>query len=225
MDLWHALRWAHIAAGVLSFIVAPVALASAKGGVTHRRWGMVYFVGMTFATLSATVLAATTANVFFTFVGIFSFYVGFSGYRSIGRRFRVAWFDWLAAIGVGAAMLGMMAYGGLRLFSDGVFFLPLVLFGLFGLLIVARDLRDMASPSQDKNAWLFGHMIGMISSATAAMAAFSVTNLRFLSPPVRLLWPACISIPVLIIWVRWYRRKLQTGTPLAELVAIKANDQ
>lgn len=220
MDFWNALRWAHIAAGVISFIVAPVALAAAKGGATHRRWGMVYFVGMTFATLSATVLAATSENVFFTFVGIFSFYVGFSGFRAIGRRFRIRWFDWFAAIGTCAAMFAMIGYGGTRLVTDGVFFLPLVVFGLVGLLIVGRDLRDLYSPSPDKNAWFFSHMIGMLSSATAAMSAFSVTNLRFLPPPLRILWPACVSIPILIIWIRWYRRKLSEGKSLAQLVSV-----
>ncbi len=33
---------AHIAAGFGSFLLAPVALATAKGGKQHKRWGMVY---------------------------------------------------------------------------------------------------------------------------------------------------------------------------------------
>ncbi len=32
----------HVACGFGSFLLAPVALATAKGGKQHRRWGMVY---------------------------------------------------------------------------------------------------------------------------------------------------------------------------------------
>ncbi len=36
----------HIAAGVGSFLLAPVALVTAKGGPAHKRWGMVYLWSM-----------------------------------------------------------------------------------------------------------------------------------------------------------------------------------
>ena len=36
----------HIAAGFGSFLLAPVALATAKGGKAHKRWGMVYLWSM-----------------------------------------------------------------------------------------------------------------------------------------------------------------------------------
>lgn len=39
---WLAL---HISCGVVAFLCAPVALATAKGGKVHRRWGKVYFRG------------------------------------------------------------------------------------------------------------------------------------------------------------------------------------
>jgi uncharacterized membrane protein len=220
VDLWQALRWAHIAAGVLSFVVAPVALATAKGGPAHRRWGAVYVAGMTFATLSATVLAATTDNTFFTFVGLFSFYLGFSGYRAVGKRARVRWFDWAVAAVIGAAMLGMLAYGGTRVASGALFYLPLVVFGAVGAFVVGRDLSHLARPPADRNAWLYGHMIGMVSSATAAMSAFSVTNATFLPPVPRILWPACVGIPVLVLWVRAYKRRL-AGRAAGEVVTVR----
>jgi hypothetical protein len=36
----------HITAGASSFLLAPVALATAKGGKQHKRWGMVYLCSM-----------------------------------------------------------------------------------------------------------------------------------------------------------------------------------
>ncbi len=45
--LWmRALLATHIAAGFGSFLLAPVALVTAKGGKQHKRWGMVYLWSM-----------------------------------------------------------------------------------------------------------------------------------------------------------------------------------
>lgn len=45
--LWmRAFLGVHVAAGAASFLLAPVALATAKGGKQHRRWGIVYLVSM-----------------------------------------------------------------------------------------------------------------------------------------------------------------------------------
>ena len=41
----------HVAAGVLAFVMAPLALFTAKGGRAHRRWGKIYFWAM--ATVAA----------------------------------------------------------------------------------------------------------------------------------------------------------------------------
>ena len=38
--------WIHVLAGTLALVVAPIALVTAKGGLTHRRWGKVYFWAM-----------------------------------------------------------------------------------------------------------------------------------------------------------------------------------
>jgi uncharacterized membrane protein len=36
----------HISCGVVAFVCAPVALATAKGGKVHRRFGKIYFWAM-----------------------------------------------------------------------------------------------------------------------------------------------------------------------------------
>ena len=40
------LLFVHIACGFGSFLLAPVALSTAKGGKQHKRWGMVYLWAM-----------------------------------------------------------------------------------------------------------------------------------------------------------------------------------
>jgi hypothetical protein len=41
-----ALLTVHVACGFGAFLLAPVALSTAKGGKQHRRWGMVYLWAM-----------------------------------------------------------------------------------------------------------------------------------------------------------------------------------
>src|SRR5262245_9673948 len=94
-----AFLWLHIASGFTAFFVAPVALITRKGGDTHRRWGKVYFWAMTVAALSSMVVAAYRPNLFLFLIGIFAFYLAFSGYRVLSRkrpelRQKAAALDW-----------------------------------------------------------------------------------------------------------------------------------
>jgi hypothetical protein len=59
-------------------------------------------------------------------------------------------------------------------------------------------------------------MIGM-----AALSAFSMVNLRFLPPPVRILWPAAFFAPLLSLWVAAYRRRLRQGRSMAEFAEVR----
>jgi hypothetical protein len=221
MDYWQALRYAHIAAGVLGFLVAPVALATAKGSKTHKRWGWVYFYAMTFATLAATVLAATTNNTFFTFVGLFSFYLGFSGVRAVGiHRHGVRWYDWAITVAMTGVMLAMLAMGIYRVVEGNNNFIPIVVFGLLGSFVVLKDLKRLIRPSTNRKIWFFTHMTGMVASAIAAMSAFSVTNMKFIAPVPRILWPTAVGLPLLLLWVQHYKRKMKVNRANASSEAI-----
>ena len=71
----------HIACGVIAFICAPVALISAKGGNTHRRWGKIYFWAMTGVAVTALALSFALPIFFLAMVAVFSFYSSFAAYR------------------------------------------------------------------------------------------------------------------------------------------------
>ena len=66
----------HITAGFTSFLLAPVALATAKGGKAHKRWGMVYLWAMGFVAATALPMALYRPVLFLALVAIFSFYCG-----------------------------------------------------------------------------------------------------------------------------------------------------
>ena len=69
----------HIAAGASSFLLAPVALATAKGGKQHKRWGMVYLWSMGVVAATALPMAFFLPVRFLALVAVFSFYFAFSG--------------------------------------------------------------------------------------------------------------------------------------------------
>ena len=53
----------HITAGTGAFVLAPLALITAKGGKAHRLWGKIYFWCMTVVAFTALVMAAYLAGV------------------------------------------------------------------------------------------------------------------------------------------------------------------
>ncbi|MGA7318002.1 MAG: DUF2306 domain-containing protein, partial [Silvibacterium sp.] len=88
--LWmHAFLAVHIAAGSGAFVLAPLALVTAKGGKAHRLWGKIYFWCMTVVACTALVMALYRPVLFLAIVAIFSFYSAFVAYRVLGQK--AAW--------------------------------------------------------------------------------------------------------------------------------------
>ena len=102
--LWmKALLGVHVAAVFSSFVLAPVALAPAKGGQQHKRWGMVYLWSMGVVAATALPMALYRPVLFLALVAVFSFYMAFSGYRATKLKELVKGgsaqpIDWIAAI-------------------------------------------------------------------------------------------------------------------------------
>ncbi|MGH7597290.1 MAG: hypothetical protein ACREOI_13125 [bacterium] len=207
------LRWIHIMAGFTAFFVAPMALATQKGGTTHRRWGKVYFWGMTVGTITALVVAAYRPNIFLLLIAVFSFYLSFSGYRVLWRKRpdkgqKASALDWTVALITLSASAYMIVRGSLDVSTGNVRLNPvLIIFGILGALAAGEDLYKFLRPPKEKYAWFLDHMSGMVASYIAAVSAFSVVNFSFLPPLVRWLWPTAVGVPLLSIWVRSYRRK------------------
>ena len=93
----------HIAAGGAAFLLAPVALATAKGGKQHKRWGMVYLWAMGVVAVTALPMALYRPVLFLALVAIFSFYLAFSGYRvlrlkDLARGGEARPVDWIAGV-------------------------------------------------------------------------------------------------------------------------------
>lgn len=91
----------HVAAGTGAFLLAPVALVTAKGGRAHRRWGTVYLWSMGIAG-TAIPMAFFRPILFLALVAVFSFYLAFAGWRvlrlkKLASSGRAEGVDWAAA--------------------------------------------------------------------------------------------------------------------------------
>jgi uncharacterized membrane protein len=211
-DIVKGLALLHVTAGFTALVVAPVAMLTAKGGITHRRWGKVYYYAMVVVAASAVVLGLLRPNLFLTLLAVFSFYTAFSGYRALARkrpdaarRDVVAWAVAIVTLATSATMIVL----GLVAPSDawrriGV---VAVVLGSVGVTLAATDLAALSRPPADRMAWWYAHMGRMLGSYVAAVTAFSVVNLTVLPLTARWLWPTIIGTPLITVWITYYKRR------------------
>ena len=204
----------HIAAGATSFLLAPVALATAKGGKAHRRWGMVYLWAMGVVAATALPMALYRPVLFLALVAVFSFYAAFSGYRvtklkDLSRGGSAQPIDWIAG---GVTFCSSAALAGLGAFKPAAVqhlgLLP-ILFGFLGMRLAATELWTFIRKPKDKMFWWYSHLGHMIASYIAAWTAFSVVTLpRIFGHSVYLwLWPTAVGVPAIILTTGYYKRK------------------
>ena len=212
-DIAGALRALHITAGSMALFVAPGAMLARKGGVWHRRWGKVYFWAMAAVAATAVALSVIRPSPFLAMIGVFSFYLAFSGYRVLYRKRpergqRATMLDWTGAALVLAASAGLVAWALWSRASGGSdLWIVALVFGVVGLGLAARDVHDFRRPPAERNAWWYRHMGNMLGAYIATLSAFSVVNFTFLPPVARWLWPTVLGTPVIAVWIRYYRRK------------------
>jgi uncharacterized membrane protein len=228
-----ALLALHIACGTVAFLCAPVALATAKGGRVHRRWGKIYFWAMAGVAVTALVLSFALPIYFLAMVAVFSFYSAFAAYRVLylkdmfkGARPKAV--DWFAAVLTVLSSLLLFLMGFLQPELMGVGVIQIaghtvsivsIVFGLIGMRMGLGSIHGFIKPSGEKMFWWFGHMQGMIGSYIAAMTAFSAVNLtRWFGPAWWVwLWPTIVGVPAIAIWTAYYKKQF---LPKTKIVAV-----
>jgi hypothetical protein len=221
----------HITCGGVAFLCAPVALATVKGGKTHRRWGKIYFWCMTGVAVTALVLSFALPIFFLAMVAVFSFYAAFAAYRVLYLKdmyegARPKWMDWVAAVitvlsslllfFLGFVRPMLMGVGVVRISGHAVSIVAIV-FGLIGVRLGLGSIYDFIKQPREKMFWWFSHMQGMIASYIAAMTAFSAVNLgRWFGPAWWVwLWPTIIGVPAIAIWTAYYKKKFAPKPKIA----------
>ncbi len=211
--------WIHVLAGTLALVVAPIALVTAKGGLTHRRWGKVYFWAMAVVAVTAIVVGYWRSILFLMLTAVFSFYAALSGYRvlyrkrpDLGQRPRTL--DWIAA-GITLVASAALITLGIARPTPRLQELSTVaiVFGLVGLSISGLDVWRFWRPPTERMAWWYKHMANMIGSYIAAVTAFSVVNFHVLPTTIRWLWPTMIGTPLIAIWITYYKLRFNKPKP------------
>ena len=204
----------HIAAGTMAFLLAPVALATAKGGKQHKQWGKVYLWSMGAVAATAVPMAFFFPVRFLALVAVFSFYFAFSGYRvlrlkELARSGSAEPIDWIAGV------LTFLTSGLLAWMSwfrpQTIEVLPVVgvIFGFIGMRGAAGQLLSFVRKPKEKMFWWYTHLGNMIGSYIAAWSAFSVVTLtRVIGNHWYVwLWPSMVGIPAISLTTAYYRRK------------------
>ena len=204
----------HIAAGFSSFLLAPVALATAKGGKQHKRWGMVYLWSMGVVAATALPMALYRPVLFLALVAVFSFYLAFSGYRAtrlkeLARGGSAAPIDWIAAVTCLAASACLAGFGAFRPAWVQRMGIVAIVFGFIGMRAAVAEMWKFVRKPAEKMFWWYMHLGNMIGSYIAAWTAFSVTTLpRIFGNHMWLwLWPTAVGVPAIVITTVYYKRK------------------
>jgi hypothetical protein len=204
----------HITAGASSFLLAPVALATAKGGKQHKRWGMVYLWSMGVVAATALPMALYRPVLFLALVAVFSFYLAFSGYRvlrlkELARGGSAAPIDWIAAVICFAASACLAGFGAFRPVWVQRMGIVAIVFGFIGMRASVAEMWKFIRKPTEKMFWWYTHLGNMIGSYIAAWTAFSVVTLPlvFGNHIWLWLWPTAVGVPAIALTTAYYKRK------------------
>ncbi|CAN5509463.1 hypothetical protein BH10ACI4_BH10ACI4_26140 [soil metagenome] len=210
----------HIAAGVGSFLIAPIALVTAKGGKLHKRWGMVYLWCMGAVAVTALPMALFYPVLFLALVAIFSFYSAFAGYRvlrlkDLARGGSATPLDWAAGVFTFCSSALLVWLSWFHPEKIQVIGIVGVVFGLIGMRIASTQLISFVRKPKEKMFWWYSHLANFIGSYIAAWSAFSAVTLSqvFGSKWYVWLWPSIVGVPAIIITTAYYKRKFAPKKP------------
>ena len=213
------LVWTHATAGVLSLVMAPLAMVVRKGGDAHRRWGGLFVKGLVVVVITALVLGVLRLQWTLVLLAALAMHLAASGYRSLYHKKlhegqKPDRGDVLVQGIAAMAHAGALLWGGIHLFfghKDGNAIIFLI-FGLAGMLVVLATTHRFYKRSHDKNEWLYGHMYGMVGGYIVTLVAFSSVNLSMITNDwVRWTWPVAIGMPLVLGWAHYLKGRFVKG--------------
>ena len=218
----------HAVSGGIALFGAPLAMIVRKGGNAHRFWGKVFFYSMAVVCLTAVYTGFVRPNYVMALVAVFSFHMCAAGYRALYLKklhegLRPQRMDLLIHGIAGVFSLGLLIYSaGTILAGHGNSFSYIfTVFGMIGIFNVLRYMRRFKNPTFDRRQWFYDHMSGFLGAYIATLSAFSAVNFEFLPVLVRWLWPTAIGVPLMIVWIRYYRGKFEKGKRVQQLVHLQ----
>lgn len=201
----------HILGGMSGLMLGTLMLILKKGDERHRIMGRIYVASMALATLSGIALAFVGESQFLFLIGVFSFYLCYSGWRMAYHKSRISpagrKIDLLVA-SITLLLSAFMIITGLFDVEQSKWIINpvLIVFGIASLTFSVNDFRILIRPNAPqllKKQWLNTHVGRMGGSYISALTAFLVVNLSGMLPPL-LIWlgPSFIVAPLLSVWIR-----------------------
>jgi uncharacterized membrane protein len=204
----------HVAAGAGSFLIAPIALVTVKGGKLHKRWGKVYLWCMGIVAATALPMAIYFPTLFLALVAVFSFYAAFAGYRvlrlkDLARGGSAEPIDWIAGVVTFCSSALLVWLSWFRPEKIQVIGVVGVVFGLIGMRISSAQLITFVRKPKEKMFWWYSHLGNFIGSYIAAWSAFSAVTLTQVvgNHWYVWLWPSIVGVPAIVLTTAYYQRK------------------
>jgi hypothetical protein len=201
----------HIVAAALGLVSGAVALSVAKGGLIHRRSGMVFTYAIVAMCATAMVAAIVKGQAVNVMAALMTTYLVLTGLmtvrpRSAGSRRRDVGLMLMAlALGLATISAGLVAIASPsgKVFGYPPF--PFFLFGVLGLSGGAGDFRMIRSGALRGAPRLARHLWRMCMALFIAAASFFSIRARVAAIfPAALASPAARVLPVLLVLVAMF---------------------
>jgi hypothetical protein len=192
----------HIVCGTASLVAGLAAFIFIKGGLAHRRAGIIFYYAMLGVCFTAVIVSISRNNKFLLLLAVFSFYQAYCGRRAIlNKSLRPSILDWtvlfIAAVNsffmIREMELVLLVFGGISTY---------LVLGNF-----SRNIAILQGKTLQPLSWKKVHIGLMTGSFIAAITAFLVVNqhaLSFLDLPGPLIWflPTFILVPLILYWTK-----------------------
>lgn len=193
----------HIFSGTTALLAGIFAIISPKGKKIHRMAGITFFFGMLLVCTSAIFISILKNNLFLLHIAVLSFYMVYSGYRSVkNKSLKPGISDWFVLV---VSTINTI----LMICSLNII---LIVFGSIGGFLMVSDLRIFILTTRQKaapkNKWLLRHLGMMLGAYISTSTAFIVVNITVIDYPwIPWLVPTLIGTPLIAYWTKKYSVK------------------
>jgi hypothetical protein len=197
----------HISGGSLALLSAVGAISTKIfdiGHIWHVWSGRLFFIGMTLVFLTTVPMTLLKPNLFLFLIGIFSFYLAWTGWRKAVNRPGVPQKqDYAGVIIMGATGMVMIGWGGWLIAAGEGNGITLMVFGGIGGFLSISEFKQFRRGQLKGKERIRAHLVSMMAATIAAVTAFLVVNVE--TDPVWIAWllPTIIITPLIVWMSRW----------------------
>lgn len=203
----------HIAAGALALLSGYVALYAAKGDTLHRRSGRVFVYSMLLMCVGGTTIAAVKGiapainipSAVMTSYLVITSLTTVRPLRSGSRPLTVALMLVALVVALADLTYGIQAINSPTGTLDGIPPFPFFMFGVFGILAVAGDVRVLRFGPLRGTARIARHLWRMGYALSIAAMSFFIGQAKVIPKPIRitplLVLPVIAVIATTLYWM------------------------